>query len=123
LGIIDPNPTAAIDTEVEELKEEEKEILLCLRPILEGGTVGEELSSLHQKNKAINKDENSCVVDVDVHLTGTKSVINHDAMKIKTFTPEGATLFNFELLKKTSTGTHDFSNASNNDEQEKDSVV
>jgi hypothetical protein len=43
LGIIDHNPKAAIDGVTEATEEEEKELLLCFRPNLEGRKVGEEL--------------------------------------------------------------------------------
>ncbi|KAL7478530.1 hypothetical protein ACHAW6_004295 [Cyclotella cf. meneghiniana] len=121
LGIIDYNPTSAIDTEIEESKEDETEILLCLRPILEGGTVGEEFSFLHQKNKAITQEENSFVVDMEAPLTGTKSDTNRSS--IKTFTPEEATLTNCESSKKTSKGTRDVSNTNIYNHQEEESVV
>ena len=57
LGIIDHNPTASIIPHTDAPMLQEKEILLCCRPILEGGQVGNELHCVRRKRKAVDEEK------------------------------------------------------------------
>ncbi|KAL3801121.1 hypothetical protein HJC23_002414 [Cyclotella cryptica] len=72
LGIIDHNPRAEVDEEVEASNGDEKELLLCLRPILEGEKVGEELRFPHKRSKLVNENKDSSVADFEISPTETK---------------------------------------------------
>ena len=57
LGIIDHNPKAAVDALTDTPKQEEKELLLCFRPYIEGRKVGEELRFPRRNSKLNVADE------------------------------------------------------------------
>ncbi|KAL7477551.1 hypothetical protein ACHAW6_003357 [Cyclotella cf. meneghiniana] len=60
VGIIDLNPKATTETETEDPNVEEKELFLCLRPIVEGGKVDEKLH-LPQQTRADNNPSDRAV--------------------------------------------------------------
>jgi hypothetical protein len=55
IGIVDPNPPKQLQ---EDDPEEEKEVLLCFRPILQGEKVGEEFRFPQQVSESSNAGNN-----------------------------------------------------------------
>eukprot|EP00804_Cyclotella_cryptica_P013812 CCRYP_019435-RA/>CCRYP_019435-RA protein AED:0.01 eAED:0.01 QI:134/1/1/1/0.8/0.66/6/142/1158 len=126
LGIIDLNPKATTDTQTEESHEEEKELLLCFRPIIEGGKIaggkmGEELCLPQQKSKVDHKSSHQ---DEETPSSGTETdCAKCSPTKKRNFARGQATLVTGEPLEKKNKSTHDFPKANINAQQEEERVV